>query len=90
MHIVRLLNTILDLVKYWYFGWTFYQPFLDGKMVDGKFNQNTSVLLSLKSYLVTLQYASASSNLRKLFLTCSRFCDNQREFITWFSRCYKK
>ena len=57
MHILRLLNTILDLVKYWYFGWTFYQPSTDGKMVDGKFNQNISILLSLKSYLVTLQYA---------------------------------
>ena len=30
---------------------------IDGKMVDGKFNQNISILLSLKSYLVTLQYA---------------------------------
>ena len=57
MHIVRLLNTILDLAKYWYIGWTFYQPSTDGKMVDGKFNQNISILLSLKSYLVTLQYA---------------------------------
>ena len=26
-------------------------------MVDGKFNQNISILQSLKSYLVTLQYA---------------------------------
>ena len=25
--------------------------------IDGKFNQNISILLSLKSYLVTLQYA---------------------------------
>ena len=25
MHIVGLLNTILDLVKDWYFGWTFRQ-----------------------------------------------------------------
>ena len=57
MHILRLLNTVLDLVKYWYFGWTFYQPPTDGKMVDEKFNQNISTLLSLKSYLVTLQYA---------------------------------
>ena len=54
MDIVRLLNMILDLVKYWYFGWTLGT---DGKMVDGKFNQNISILLSLKSYLVTLQYA---------------------------------
>ena len=57
MHILRLLNTVLDLVKYWYFSWTFYQPPTDGKMVDEKFNQNISTLLSLKSYLVTLQYA---------------------------------
>ena len=57
MHIVRLLNTILHLVKYWYFGWTFYQPSTGGNMVDGKFNQNISILLSLKSDLVTLQYA---------------------------------
>ena len=56
MHIVRLLNTILHLVKYWYFGWTFYQPSTGGKKVDEKFNQNNSTLLSLKSYLVTLQY----------------------------------
>ena len=27
------------------------------EMVDGKFNQNISVLLNLKSYLVVLQYA---------------------------------
>ena len=52
MHIVRLLNTILDLVKYWYLGWTFYQSSTDGK----------------------------------IFLTWSGFCDNRREFITWFSR----
>ena len=57
MRIVRLLNTILDIVKYWYCGWTFYQPSTDGQMVDGKFNQNISILLSLKSYLLTLQYA---------------------------------
>ena len=57
MHIWRLLNTILDLVKYWYFGWTFHQPSTDGRKVDEKFNQNISSLLSLKSYLVTLQYA---------------------------------
>ena len=25
MHFIRLLNTILDLVKYWYFGWTLRQ-----------------------------------------------------------------
>ena len=25
MYIVKLLNTILDLVKYWYFGWTVHQ-----------------------------------------------------------------
>ena len=57
MHIWRLLNTILDLVKYWYFGWTFHQPSTDGRKVDEKFNQNISSLLSLKSYSVTLQYA---------------------------------
>ena len=32
-------------------------------MVDGKFNQNISILLSLRSYLVILQHAEASSNL---------------------------
>ena len=57
MHIAMLLNTIMDLVKYWYFGWTFYQPSTGGNMVDGKFNQNISILLSLKSDLVNLQYA---------------------------------
>ena len=57
MPIVRLLNTILDLVKYWYFGWIFYQPSTDGKIVDEKFSQNISILLSLKFYLVALQYA---------------------------------
>ena len=31
-------------------------------MVDGKFNRNTSILLSLELYLVTLQYETASSN----------------------------
>ena len=32
-------------------------------MIDGKFNRNISILLSLKLYLATLQYAEASSNL---------------------------
>ena len=47
MHIVRLLNTISDLVD----------GKFNQKIVDGKFNRNISILLSLKSYLVTLQYA---------------------------------
>ena len=34
MYIVRLLNTILVLVKYWYFGRTFHQP-STGDNVDG-------------------------------------------------------
>ena len=32
-------------------------------MVDGKLDQNISILLNLKWYLVTLKYAQASSNL---------------------------